>query len=713
MVRTAPHSAKQHSPPPDLSHRHGERACLLQAPRIVVDQVSPSVDGGRFPVKRLAFQPVEVEADIFMDTHDKLDAQLLWREPGSQLWHAVPMALADNHRWRASFTPSLPGLHLFAVEAWHDRFATYRDGLLKKMRASVDIIIELEEGRLLLERILSQSRQQAENKPGSGDEFLKKAVKALRTPAATEKLLQTTGCTVDPALTTLLQPYAANQQKSLQLLLSAELRDQVRKLDLHEFLARSREYPVRAERKAAAFSSWYEMFPRSQSGDAGRHGTFDDVIQRLPAIHAMGFDTLYFPPIHPIGRRNRKGRNNSLTAQPGEPGSPYAIGSREGGHEAIHPELGTWDDLRRLRYEAAMLGMELALDFAIQCAPDHPWLEEHPEWFDWRPDGSIRYAENPPKKYQDIVNVDFYAEQAVPDLWIALRDLLLLWAEQGIRAFRVDNPHTKPLPFWEWAISEVQARYPDVIFLSEAFTHPKMMNRLAKIGFTQSYTYFTWRNTKQELTEYLLTLNSPEQREFFRPHFFANTPDIHPRYLQHSGRPGFLVRAVLAATLSGLWGISSGFELCEAAALPDSEEFLNSEKYEIRAWDWQQPGNIIEEISALNRLRRQYPSLQTHLGVSFHPFSNDQVIFYSKADPHDSPPLRRLIVIAVNLDPHHVQQGTMELPLHLLGLGDHDQVAVEDLLHGYRFDWHGKWQQLRMDPQEMPYAIWQIQVKEQ
>ncbi|ABE49687.1 alpha amylase, catalytic region [Methylobacillus flagellatus KT] len=682
--------------------RDEARQALLDAPRIVVDRVSPCIDEGRFAVKRCVGRPVTVEADIFMDTHDKLGVQLLWRESDTASWHVVPMTLADNHRWNASFTPSAPGFYQFAVEAWRDEFATYRAGLLKKVLAGADVALEIREGLLLLARL------QAGQDHAQEEAFLAEAVKALEAPGEAQHLASGLEPSAFADLAPLLSAYAENQRDCLRILLSNELS---RHVDSRDFVVRSRDFPLRIDRKAAAFSSWYEMFPRSQSGDASRHGTFDDVMRRLPAIRAMGFDTLYFPPIHPIGRLNRKGRNNSLQAQPGDPGSPYAIGAEEGGHEAIHPELGTWEDFRRLKTQLADMGMNLVLDFAIQCAPDHPWLTQHPEWFNWRPDGSIRYAENPPKKYEDIVNVDFYAPQAVPDLWLALRDILMLWASEGVDTFRVDNPHTKPLPFWEWVIREVQDEYPDVIFLSEAFTHPKMMNRLAKIGFTQSYTYFTWRNTKQELTEYLLALNDPDQTEFFRPNFFVNTPDINPRYLQHSGRPGFLVRAALAATLSGLWGISSGFELCEAEALPNSEEFRNSEKYEIRAWDWERPGNIIEDITTLNRLRSQYPALQTHLGVAFHPFHNDQVIFYSKHAPGSALPHARLIVVAVNLDPHHVQEGTMELPLHLLGLEDHDTVEVEDLVRGYRFDWHGKWQQLRMDPHDMPYAIWQIQRK--
>jgi starch synthase (maltosyl-transferring) len=476
-----------------------------------------------------------------------------------------------------------------------------------------------------------------------------------------------------------------------------------------EFLTHSKHYPIRAERRAAEFSSWYEMFPRSQSGDPNRHGTFADVIARLPSISAMGFDTLYFPPIHPIGEKNRKGKNNSLISAPTDPGSPYAIGSKDGGHDAIHPELGNWDDFRRLRDEAKALGIEIALDYAIQCSPDHPWLKEHPEWFDWRPDGSVKYAENPPKKYQDIVSVDFYAPQAVPHLWMALRDVVMLWAKEGVRTFRVDNPHTKPLPFWEWMIREVQAKYPDTIFLSEAFTTPKMMARLAKVGFTQSYTYFTWRNQKHEITHYLTQLLNGDTPEYFRPHFFVNTPDINPFYLQHTGRNGFLVRAVLAATTSGLWGISSGFEICEAEAIPEKEEFKDSEKYEIRAWDWNREGNIIPEITMLNRLRKTYPQLQTHLGIRFHPSDNDQVLFYSKEGKRlTDQPLDSLILVAINLSAHYLQDTNLELPLYLLGLDDHAAIEVHDLVSDARFTWHGKWQRARLDPAQYLYVIWEI-----
>jgi starch synthase (maltosyl-transferring) len=425
---------------------------------------------------------------------------------------------------------------------------------------------------------------------------------------------------------------------------------------------------------------------------------------RLPHVADMGFDTLYFPPIHPIGTRNRKGRNNTLTPDAHDVGSPYAIGSQLGDHCAVHPELGTLEDFRALVAAARTAGLEIALDFAIQCAPDHPWLTEHPGWFAWRPDGSMKYAENPPKKYQDIVNVDFYGPDAVPDLWHALRDVVLFWTEQGVRTFRVDNPHTKPLPFWQWMIADVKARCPEVIFLAEAFTRPKPMAHLAKLGFSQSYTYFTWRDDKAGLTAYLTELTQTGLRDFFRPHFFVNTPDINPTFLQNSGRAGFLIRAALAATLSGLWGMYAGFELCESAALPGREEYLDSEKYELRPRPDRVPGDIVDEITRLNRLRRAEPALQTHLGLEFHNAYNDNIIYYSKGGATEA----GRILVAVSLDPHQPQAADFEVPLWLLGLSDWETVTVHDLLSGATFRWTGKMQRVNLTP-DHPYAIWRIE----
>jgi starch synthase (maltosyl-transferring) len=479
------------------------------------------------------------------------------------------------------------------------------------------------------------------------------------------------------------------------------------------------EMPVDADRRGAEFASWYELFPRGQSDDPKRHGTFRDVIRRLPAIRDMGFDVLYFPPIHPIGRINRKGRDNALKAAEGDPGSPYAIGAAEGGHDAIHSDLGTLDDFRALRDAAAAHGLELALDFAIQCSPDHPWLREHPEWFDWRPDGGLRYAENPPKKYEDIVNVDFYRPGAIPGLWLALRGVVAFWATEGVRIFRVDNPHTKPFAFWEWLIADIRSAWPDTLFLAEAFTRPKVMYHLGKLGFSQSYTYFTWRNEKQEIEAYLreltgaapvaepmeitvgprAALNVPD---FFRPNFFVNTPDINPTFLQHSGRAGFLIRAALAATLSGLWGMLQGYEFCEATPLPGREEYAHSDKYEIRVRPERAAGDIVDEISRLNAIRRANPALQSHRGLAFHNAFNDRVLWYRKSNVDRS----NVVLVAVSLDPFGPQWANVEVPLWEWGLNDDAALSVTDLMRGGNDVWHGKNRTIYLDPRTLPFGIW-------
>lgn len=644
----------------------------LRAPRVTIEKVSPTADGGRFPVKQVIGRTIHIEADIFADGHDQLAAEVLWRPADERQWRVAAMHHVVNDRWRATIAPTRVGRHVFTVAAWWDVFGSLCHDIEKKRAAGVETSVEVQEARILLDAALARCRGTAAR------DVLQNVLAAIDDP---------------------------NNELHVASLLRDETRAAMAQADERRFLAQLPEtFPIDVERPQAGFASWYELFPRSITDDPKRHGTFADVIGRLPAIRAMGFDVLYLPPIHPIGLTNRKGRNNRPEAEPGDVGSPYAIGAAEGGHDAIHPQLGTPEDFRRLVAEAAKHGIELALDFAIQCSLDHPWLKQHPGWFQHRPDGSIRYAENPPKKYEDIVNVDFYAPDALPDLWLALRDVVLHWVGEGVRLFRVDNPHTKPFPFWEWLIADVRGRHPDVVFLSEAFTRPKVMYRLAKIGFSQSYTYFTWRNTKKELTDYLSELSATEVKDYFRPHFFVNTPDINPHFLQTSGRPGFLIRAALAATLSGLWGVYSGFELCEAAPLPGREEYLDSEKYEIRVRDYEAPGNIIAEITALNRLRRHHPALQTHLGVRFYNAFNDAVLFYAKGDPANG----ELILVAINLDPHHAQEATVEIPLWEWGIGDAGSVAVEDLLRGHRFVWTGKLQQLRLDPSDLPYAVWRI-----
>jgi starch synthase (maltosyl-transferring) len=633
--------------------------------RVVISRLSPSVDGGVFAVKRVAGEPVSIEADIFSDGHEKLAAEVLVRGPGEDDWTACRLVPAANDVWAAEVRFDRVGRYELKVRAWIDLWGGFVRDLTRKAEAGVDVALDIREGRVLIEALAP------EPEAGVGAATLGKLDGARQTQAV--KLLRS------EALAAALDG-GANRA----------------------FLAESFVQPVVVDRPSALFSSWYELFPRSQTADASRHGTFADVVARLPHIAAMGFDTLYFPPIHPIGLTNRKGRNNSLVAGDDDVGSPYAIGSAEGGHDAIHPDLGTLDDFRDLLRAAREQGLEIALDFAIQCSPDHPWLKAHPGWFAWRPDGSIRYAENPPKKYEDIVNIDFYAPEAGA-VWQALCDVVLFWVDTGVTTFRVDNPHTKPFAFWQWMIGQVKARHPEVIFLSEAFTQPKPMYHLAKLGFSQSYTYFTWRTAKWEFQNYLIELTETPVREYFRPHFFVNTPDINPHFLQTSGRPGFLIRAALAATLSGLFGVYAGFELCEAAPLPGREEYLDSEKYELRPRPDRAPGDIVDEIAQLNRIRRGEPALQTHLGVSFHSAFNDQILYFSKAAPGAG----QRILVAISLDPFQVQAAEIEIPFWLFGLADWDTLAVEDLLSGDRFQWSGKIQRVHLTP-DRPYAIWRL-----
>jgi starch synthase (maltosyl-transferring) len=670
--------------PPPSAHAAGEvdgEADALQRgdwgalSRVVIEQVAPCVDGGRFMAKRVVGDVLEVSADIYSDGHDEIAAILTVRAPGSD-WRDVPMAPAGNDVWTAKVPLSEIGIWSFTIEAWRDPLKTWARDVAKKQAAGVPVDLELVEGVALARRALAQMEQ-----GGNELQHLAQVVDAA-----------------DPAT----EGRQATTAERIGLLLRPEITTGLAGL-VRESLARHERVDLWVDRKQAEFSTWYELMPRSQSRVPGHHGTFDDVIARLPEIRDLGFDVLYLTPIHPIGRINRKGRNNSLTAQDGEPGSPYAIGSIEGGHEAVHPELGGVEGFERLVQAARANGMEIALDFAVQCAPDHPWLSEHPEWFERRPDGSIRFAENPPKKYEDIVNVSFYGA-AYPGVWHALRDVVLTWVERGVRIFRVDNPHTKPFPFWEWLIREVHELHPDVIFLSEAFTRPKVMQHLAKLGFTQSYSYFTWRNTKKELTTYLEELTAQPVRDFMRPNFFPNTPDILPTFLQTGGRAAFQIRLFLAATLGTNYGIYSGFELCEATAVPGKEEYLNSEKYELKVWDWNRPGHIKEDVRRLNVLRQTSPALQTFANVTFYSAWNDNILYYAKMTPDR----RDFLLFAVNLDPHNAQGAHFEVPLWEFGLPDDATIQAEDLVIGQHFSWTGKVQHMWLDPKERPYMIWRL-----
>ncbi len=651
--------------------RQLERLQTLAANRIAIEAVRPQVDGGRFPVKRIIGEPVAIEADIFGDGHEVLGAAVQFRLAGTRAWREAPLLRGENDRWRGAFAADRLGRFEYTVVAWRDRFRTWRDEVGKKVDAGQDVALELREGTALVAEAAAAA-------DGEDRSALERAVADLEADVA--------------------------DGDRFSRLMSEELLALVDRAAPRTNLSRyERMLEVVVDRPAAAFAAWYEMFPRSQAAEPGRHGTFRDVIERLPYVRDLGFDVLYFTPIHPIGRKHRKGRNNTLNAGPDDPGSVYAIGAAEGGHTEIHPELGTLEDFRALVAAAGEHGLEIALDIAVQCAPDHPWLSEHPEWFDWRPDGTIRYAENPPKRYEDIVNVHFYRD-ALPGLWFEMKRVFEFWIEAGVKTFRVDNPHTKPFPFWEWLIAELKAAHPDVVLLSEAFTRPKVMLRLAKLGFTQSYTYFTWRNSKAGMTAYLEELAQGDAREVFRPNFFVNTPDINPPVLHDNERPAFEMRLVLAATLSGVYGIYNGFEICEATPLPGKEEYLDSEKYEIKDWDLDRPGNIKPLIRRLNAIRRENPALRTHTNVQFLNAWNEHLLYYFKATPERD----NCLLVMVNMDHRHVQEANFEVPLWEFGLPDDASIEVEDLLEGERFTWHGKVQHVRIDPAVSPARIWRL-----
>ncbi|HET7675718.1 MAG TPA: maltotransferase domain-containing protein [Gammaproteobacteria bacterium] len=660
-----------------IGHRSGgarrrglARLKQLAGERVVIENVWPEIDGGRHPVKRVIGDTLEVWADIFSDGHDALAACVRWRGPDGSQWREVSLEYDDNDRWCGTLPLASIGRYTYTIEAWRDGFATWRSDFIKKRDAGQPVALELEEGR----ECLARAATHAQGRDAEELAVLIAAVDAADEPEQRERLL------LDAALPALMRRAAPRSNCTRY----------------------RRELEVVVDRVAARFGAWYEIFPRSL-GKNGAHGSFDDLIAHLPYVREMGFDVLYLPPIHPVGTSHRKGRNNSLSAAPADPGSPWAIGSAEGGHTAIHPALGTPADFQRLLAAAREHELEIALDFAIQCSRDHPWIKEHPEWFDWRPDGTIKFAENPPKQYQDIVNVHFYGD-AFPALWLELRDVVVFWVERGVRIFRVDNPHTKPVPFWEWMIAEVQARFPDVIFLSEAFTRPKMLRKLAKAGFTQSYTYFTWRNTKQELADYLTELTQDVCKEYLRPNFFVNTPDINPPILQTGGRAAFQMRAVLAATLSSVWGIYSGFELCEATPIPGREEYLDSEKYQLKRRDYDAPGNIRNYIARINRVRRDNPALQTLTNLRFYPAYDDNILFYGKMTPTRD----NIIWIAANLDPHNAHEADIELPLYEAGFADDAELDVESLLDGDRFRWRGRRQHIRLDPGFNPCVIWRV-----
>ena len=657
------------------------RSSPRRAEFIVIECITPQLDGGRHPVKRIVGDRVSVGADLIQAGHDTLGGRVMSMGPGDADWSPSSMLYDhDSDRWYGAFVVDRIGRWKFTVEAWTDRFATWRSGLEKKVKAGQDVQLELSEGA----------------------QMARAASRSTRVATARASLLLTAKMLEDRRDTALEKRI----QRALDEDLFALMQEHLRPTDL----TRSHtELTIIVERELARASAWYELFPRSQTtlvpGETPRHGSFDDAAARLPRLAELGFDVVYLPPIHPIGHTFRKGKNNSLTPEPDDVGSPWAIGNEAGGHTAIDPALGTLADFDRFVETARGMGLEVALDYALQCSPDHPWVKEHPDWFHVRPDGSIQYAENPPKKYQDIYPLDFETEKS-PELWEELKSVVLYWIEQGVRIFRVDNPHTKPFDFWEWLITDIKSRHPDVLFLAEAFTRPKVMYELAKLGFSQSYTYFAWRNAKQELTEYFTELTQTDVREYFRPNLWPNTPDILTEFLQQGGRPAFMIRLLLAATLGANYGIyGPAFELGEHLPVREgSEEYLDSEKYQVRHWDLNNPASVAELITRTNQIRRENPALHADLSLRFHSVDNQQLIAYSKT----SDDLLNIIVAVVNLDPYHTQAGMIDLPLDLFHLDARQPYQMHDLLTDTKYVWRGPRNYVELNPQRLPAHIFCI-----
>jgi starch synthase (maltosyl-transferring) len=640
--------------------------------RVVIEAVTPEIDAGRFPIKRTVGESVCVEADVFVDGHERVAATLLTRHNSQVNWSESLMEARANDRWRAQFRVTELGRYFYSVRGWLDVFATWRAGVIKKLAAGVQEPVDLLIGALLIDGAAKRAH-------GNDAAALVHWAEQMR--LADDAAWELAGAEADE-LTQLMARYP----------------------DLRYATQYERDLVVVVEREKARFSSWYELFPRS-CATAGAHGTLKDCAARLPYIAAMGFDTLYLPPLHPIGRSQRKGKNNRLESKPGDPGSPWAIGAAEGGHKSINPELGTLADFDRLVEHAGELGVEIALDLAFQCSPDHPYVSAHPEWFGRRPDGTIQYAENPPKKYQDIFPFNFESENW-RELWQELESIARFWLARGVRIFRVDNPHTKPFGFWEYFIATLQQDYPDVIFLAEAFTRPKVMRRLAKLGFSQSYTYFTWRNTSAELTEYFTDLSQSDAREYFRANLWPNTPDILPEYLQFGGRPAFMARLVLAATLGANYGIyGPAFELCEAEPRePGSEEYLDSEKYQLRHWDLSAPNSLKDFVARINRIRRDNPALHNDRSLRFHPTDNDQLLCYSKISADSA----NIIIVAVNLDPRHKQAGWARPNIGELSGDAKRGYQLHDLINDSRFFWDGSRLYLELDPAIVPAHVFRL-----
>jgi starch synthase (maltosyl-transferring) len=639
---------------------------------VVIENLQPLIDGGRYPIKRIIDEDLVVEADIFKDGHDVVAAVLKWRVVGKREWRETSMNFVDNDRWRGVCTLYDEAIHEYTVEAWTDTFRSWQREFAKKFEAGISALrSEALEGAALVEAAAKQARDRTDASR------LREFCEQISTASSSEI-------------------YAVAQSGELEVLM-ATYPD---RSAATEYVPAPR---VVVDRQAALFGAWYEFFPRSAEGRGDRGSTFRDCLPRVDGVKAMGFDVIYFPPIHPIGHTNRKGRNNAITCEPGDPGVPWAIGSEAGGHKAVEPSLGTLADFDWLQKEVRKRGMEIALDFAINCSPDHPYVKEHPDWFYKRPDGTIKYAENPPKKYEDIYPLNFRCENW-RELWAEMKSIVLFWAEHGVRIFRMDNPHTKPVAFWEYLIKGVREQYPDTIFLSEAFTKPKMMKALTKAGFNQSYTYFTWRNSKHELIEYFTELTQTEMSEYFRPNLWPNTPDILPFVLQDSGRTAFMIRVLLAATLSPLYGIYSGYELCENEALPGREEYLDSEKYQFKERDWNAPGNIKDWITRLNKIRKQNRALQLYTNLRFYYAENDAILFYGKMTAARD----NIILVVVNLDAHRKQNSFVDVPVDQFGQMESNEYQVHDVLNDARYTWRGRRNYVELDPEIQPAHIFLV-----
>lgn len=641
--------------------------------RVVIEGVRPEIEGGRFPIKRVVGQSVTVEADVFADGHDEIAGVIRYRHEREQEWTDVPLTFVENDRWRASFDVLEQGMYYYTVTAWIDHFRSWQRDMRKRVAADQDVTVELLIGRDLVKAA------------------------AIRTEGTDAERLNAIAAVMGRG---------EERERALKTVLEQEVADLMRRhADQPWPITYDKELAVVVDRDKAGFSAWYELFPRSCTSDPRRHGTFKDCEARLPYVAGMGFDVLYLPPIHPIGRTFRKSKNNDPNGKPDSVGSPWAIGAAEGGHRAIHADLGTEEDFRRLVTKSKEHGLEIALDLAFQCAPDHPYVKQHPEWFVQRPDGTIQYAENPPKRYQDIYPLNFESDRW-DDLWRELKDVVLYWIDHGIRIFRVDNPHTKPFAFWHWLIREVKRDHPDVLFLSEAFTRPKVMYRLAKLGFTQSYTYFAWRQTKWELTQYFTELTKTDVREFFRPNLWPNTPDILTEQLQQGGRASFVSRFILAATLGANYGIyGPAFELMESRPQKaGSEEYLDSEKYEIRLWDLERPDSLRELICRINRIRRENAACHSDENLTFHHVDTEELIAYSKRSVDG----KNVILTVVNLSPHHIHSGWVHLDLQALGVQADQPFQVEDLLTETYYTWRGPRNYVQLDPHSMPAHIFLV-----